>query len=853
MKENKKGIIYFLLAGLVLIFVLCVFIFSFLALFMNKKSEETISDIGTVYMSSMSEQISMHFQTTIQLRLSQMKALVQTTSAQGYEDEREMFETLSYNAKARGFEYLSLYSYDGEFERIDGSRVEVTDAQPFLRSMRDGEDKVAVGTDEEGNKIVLLGVSADYRMQNGEQCIALVGGLPVSYIADTLSLDEEGAIVYSHIIRKDGSFVIRSVDTVSDDYFEQIRSRWDEADAQEAEDSVRELASSMKAGEDFSSVLDTDDGGRQHLFCSSLPYTEWYLVTVMPYGMLDQEVSALSRQWITVTLGCCGVILLGLILLFGKYYELTRRQIRALDAARHEAIQANKAKSEFFSNMSHDIRTPMNAIVGMTAIASANIDNTQQVKNCLRKITLSSKHLLGLINDVLDMSKIESGKMILNTDMVSLSEVMDSIVCIVQPQIKAKKQEFNVLIHDISTENVCCDSVRLNQVMLNLLSNAVKFTPEGGTIDFSMYQEPSPKGADYVRLHLEVRDNGIGIAPEFIDKIFESFAREDDKRVQRTEGSGLGMAITKYIIDAMGGTIDVQSELGRGSRFHIVVDLEVATVQEADMVLPQWKMLVVDDDEMMCQTTISSLKEIGIDAEWTLDGESAVEMVKKRHSLHDDYQIILLDWKLPGIDGVETAKRIRQKIADVSILLISAYDWSEVEKEAREAGVNGFIPKPLFKSTLFYGLKQFIDAVEDEERGASGEQSHLKGCKVLLAEDNELNWEVAEELLTEELGLELEWAENGQICVERFQQSPVGFYDAILMDLRMPVMTGLEATVAIRALDRPDSDIPIIAMTADAFSEDIQRCLDHGMDAHVAKPIDVREIARHLERSIYKQ
>lgn len=848
MKNNQ--IIRFLTVSLVLIFVLCVFIFSFLAVFINQKGEQTISEIGTAYMSSMSEQVSLHFQTTIQLRLAQMEALVNTISVTENSDEDSVLEALSYNAKARGFEYLALYSPDGEFEMIEGDQVKVTDPQPFLESIKNEEDKVAVGTDAQGDNIVLLGVSASYRMENGKKCIALVGGLHVSYISDTLSLDEEGGLVHSHIVRKDGSFVIRSFDAVGDNYFEQIRSMWNTS-SQEAESCVQELGDSMREGKEYSIVLDTDAKGRQHLFCSSLPYTEWYLISVMPYGSLDAKVNTLSSQWISVTLGGCVIVLLTILLLLGKYYDLTRKQISALDEARHEAIEANKAKSEFFSNMSHDIRTPMNAVVGMTAIAIANIDNIQQVKHCLRKISLSSKHLLGLINDVLDMSKIESGKMVLNKDLVSLSEVMDSMVSIVQPQIKAKKQNFNVQIYDIITENVCCDSVRMNQMLLNLLSNAIKFTNEGGTIEFSMSQEPSPKGDEYVRIHLRVKDNGIGIAPEFMEKIFESFSREDDKRVQRTEGSGLGMAITKYIVDSMGGSIDVQSELGTGTQFSIVLDLEVAPVQEADMVLPQWKMLVVDDDEMMCQTTLSSLKEIGIDADWTMDGESAVEMVKKRHGMHDDYQIILLDWKLPGIDGVETARKIREHMSDVSILLISAYDWSEIEQEARDAGVSGFIPKPLFKSTLFYGLRPFMDLSEEGDSVAEEEDMALKGRRVLVAEDNELNWEVAEELLGD-LGLELEWAENGQICLEKFQQSPIGFYDAVLMDLRMPVMTGLEAAQAIRQQDREDSDIPIVAMTADAFAEDIQKCLDVGMNAHVAKPIDIQEVARHLKNFIKK-
>lgn len=573
-------------------------------------------------------------------------------------------------------------------------------------------------------------------------------------------------------------------------------------------------------------------------------------MTVMPYGQLNEQVSNLGHQWLTMTLGGCSIILLALIFVFFKYYNLTRRQVYALNTARQEAVYANQAKSEFLSNMSHDIRTPMNAIVGMTAIATANIDDIQQVQNCLKKITLSSKHLLGLINDVLDMSKIESGKMTLNKDIVSLKELMDSIVSIVQPQIKAKKQKFDVLIRDISAENVCSDSVRLNQVMLNLLSNAVKFTPEGGTIGISMYQEASPVGDTHVRVHLHVKDSGIGMAPEFQQKIYDSFTREDSTRVNKTEGTGLGMTITKYIIDAMEGTIDVKSELGRGTEFHVILDMEKASVQEMDMVLPQWKMLVVDDDEDMCRSTVDSLKEIGIEAEWALDGESAVKMVEKRHRLHDDYHIILLDWKLPRMDGITTAREIRRCTGDeIPILLISAYDWGEIEKDARDAGITGFISKPLFKSTLFYGLKPFADNQVIPDVRAEENQPELSGRRVLVAEDNELNWEVAMELLGD-LGLELEWAENGQICVEKFQQSPVGFYDAVLMDLRMPVMTGFEATTAIRALDREDSDIPIIAMTADAFSEDMKKCLECGMNAHIAKPIDIREVSRHLKKYI---
>jgi signal transduction histidine kinase/CheY-like chemotaxis protein len=577
----------------------------------------------------------------------------------------------------------------------------------------------------------------------------------------------------------------------------------------------------------------------------------------------------MGHDWTVMVYCVCGIILVTLVLVFGQSLKITIAQVAALkaaneeanrergaaEAARREAEHANRAKSEFLSNMSHDIRTPMNAIVGMTTIAIANMNNMEQVQGCLRKIALSSKHLLGLINDVLDMSKIESGKMTLNVDQVSLREVMDSIVSIVQPQVKAKHQQFNIFIHDISVENVCCDSVRLNQVLINLLGNAVKFTPEEGSINVSMFEEDSPKGDEYIRIHLYVKDTGIGMSKEYQRKIFDSFSREDTARVQKTEGTGLGMTITKYIVDAMGGTIEVDSEVGIGSVFHVRLDLMKAQVIEADMVLPPLNMLVVDDDEQLCQSAVSSLKSIGVVPDCCLNAEEALEKVGERHNRHDDYHIIMLDWKLPGMDGITAAREIRRIYGeDVPILLISAYDWSEIEDEAKAAGITGFISKPLFKSTLFYGLKPYVDESSGETvyspLKAESRDVVLEGKKILLAEDNEINWEIANELLTA-MGLELDWAENGQICLEKFRQSDIRHYDAVLMDVRMPVMNGYEATRAIRASGREDADIPIIAMTADAFSEDVKKCLDAGMNAHVAKPIDVKEVCRQLEKYMH--
>lgn len=353
-------------------------------------------------------------------------------------------------------------------------------------------------------------------------------------------------------------------------------------------------------------------------------------------------------------------------------------------------------------------------------------------------------------------------------------------------------------------------------------------------------------GPDYVRCHFRVKDTGIGMSEEFQKRIFDTFSREDTSMVHKIEGTGLGMAITKYIVDEMGGTIQVSSRLGEGTEFHITVDLEVAQVLEKDMVLPSWHVLVVDNNEDLCQSAVESLKEIGIDGEWTLEGKTAVEMVEKHHRMGDDYKAVLLDWKMPDMDGLEVARRIRNCVGgEIPILIVSAYDWSDIEEEAQAAGVNGFISKPLFKSNLYLGLGRYVQGSQEQEE-KKPELLDFTGKRILLSEDNDLNWEIAEEILSEE-GFELERAENGKICVEKFQSSPEGFYDVILMDIRMPVMNGYDACVAIRKLDRKDVNLPIIAMTADAFSDDVQRCKECGMNEHISKPIDVGRLMRILQ------
>lgn len=851
--RRQHEITHFLRNSMVVIGVACVAVFIFLASYMNGQSENTINHVGSIYMANTNERISKHFSTMIDLRLSQLDTLVKSAPTNFQEDSEELRAWMEYNGKLREFDSLAYCFEDGSFEMCYGKQADPIDAEQFLKSMHNGERKVSVGVSPDGERSAVIGVPFEVSLQDGRTSIAIVGKMSLDYISETLALDDDESLMYSFVIRRDGSFVVRSAGAYRDGYFERVRALYDEVeDKADVEQFISELREALANKEvlpskEVYSAMFTMGGERRQMYCSSLPASEWFLITVLPYGTLNEVVETQGRQTLLVFIASCGLLLAIILYVFVKYIRMNRNQIRELAEAKKVAEEASRSKSEFLSNMSHDIRTPMNGIVGMTTIALANINDKTRVENCLKKIVLSSKHLLGLINDVLDMSKIESGKMTLNVEQVSLREIMDSIVSIVQPQTKAKKQKFDVFVYDITSETVLCDSVRLNQILMNLLSNAIKFTPEGGAIEVALQEKESPKGPEYVRILLRVKDTGIGMSKEFKEQIFQSFAREDNKRVQKTEGTGLGMAITKYIVDAMDGEIQVDSVQGAGTEFQVTLDFEKTEQQEEERILPECTMLVVFEHQQICDSTAASLKSMGIQADRALDGRTAVQMVKQHHNGNTDYRMVLLDLDLSDMDGIRTAREIRKELGeDAPILLICAYDFTDIEDEAREAGIREFLSKPLFHSTLYDGLKPFVDLPE-AERDSDKETVDFNGKRVLLAEDNELNWEIASELLRE-LGLELEWAENGQICADMFAKSPPGYYDVVLMDLRMPVKDGYEATDMIRNMDRPDASLPIIAMTADAFSEDIRKCLDHGMNAHVAKPIDLKEITRLLTK-----
>ncbi len=564
----------------------------------------------------------------------------------------------------------------------------------------------------------------------------------------------------------------------------------------------------------------------------------WTLLSLVPAEDLHVD----TENWLLIGVVSAGLLILFLCDLFYMLYFNKRLQIAA-----REAESANKAKTDFLSTMSHDIRTPMNAIIGLTTIAEKNLGDVESTQDSLRKIGLASNHLLTLINDILDISKVESGKLKLSPLTFSIVETVENLVNISQPMIKEKNIEFSFHINQMDKEYLYADQLRLNQIYINILSNAIKYTQPGGRVSVDLREEKSDVPG-CIRLIYVVADTGIGMSPEFMATMYQPFSRQVDSRVNSIQGTGLGLAITRQMVDLLGGTIDCQSEQGKGTTFTVVLDIPEADRQREDMQLEPIDVLLVDDDETMLRTGADALESLGAFAEQAQSGMEALGMIRHRHLAGRDYDLIIVDWKMSEIDGIETIRRIRSEIeADIPILLMSAYDWSDIEDKAKEAGANGFVSKPLFRSTLYDKINDLLGkssgSIEPED-----DYSDLQGLHILVAEDNDINWEIISALLAM-FGITTDRAENGRVCVDMMQAAAKGSYELIFMDVQMPEMNGLDATRAIRSSTDPwVSSIPIIAMTADAFSENVTECLNAGMNGHIAKPVDIKLVIKEIRR-----
>lgn len=606
----------------------------------------------------------------------------------------------------------------------------------------------------------------------------------------------------------------------------------------------------MMEGKKGYTVFRTDaTDGWLYLYYAPAGINQWTIAISVPEREAFANLHDIQRIFLMVA------ELMVVAILF--YYLWVRKNARAamdraveqavLEEKLHKAEAAERAKTMFLSNMSHDIRTPMNAIIGYTTLAETNIDNKERVQEYHTKILSSSNHLLSLINDILDMSRIESGKLNIEEKECSISDIFRDMRNIIQTQMESKQLNFFMDTVDVVDEDIYCDKLHVNQVLLNLLSNAIKFTPAGGAVSLAIRQKPgAPKG--YGAYEIRVKDTGIGMSPDFAEHVFEPFEREKTSTVSGIQGTGLGMAITKSIVDAMGGTIEVKTEQGKGSEFIINFAFRLQTEKKQIVAIRELqglRALVADDSFSTCDSVTKMLAQIGMRAEWTMHGKEAVLRAKQAVEMGDVFYAYIIDWVLPDLSGIEVTRQIRAAVGEEApIIILTAYDWTAIEEEARNAGVTAFCNKPVFVSDLRDTL---IAALGKPGMGAKEAvipetEEELKGKRLLLVEDNELNREIAEEILTEG-GFVVETAIDGVYAVDMVRQSEPGYYDLVLMDVQMPIMNGYEATKAIRALENPAlANIPVVAMTANAFEEDRKTALESGMNAHVAKPINVAKL-----------
>ncbi len=635
------------------------------------------------------------------------------------------------------------------------------------------------------------------------------------------------------IIDADGDYIIKGNSYKNSSFFEFYKS-YNKIDPTKATEFFNNITSST------GSFMMSNSRGEECILAFT-PFEatgDWTLLSLMPSKYLEAK----TENWLLI-----GIVSTGLFVLFVFDLVIMLYFNKQLKVTAKEAKSASKAKTDFLSTMSHDIRTPMNAIIGLTTITEKNLDDKKSVAENLRKITLASNHLLTLINDILDISKVESGKVNLVPQTFSIVETVENLMNLSQPMIKEKNIEFGFHINRMEKEYLYADQLRLNQIYINILSNAIKYTEPNGRVTVDMKEEESEKEG-CVKLTYIVSDTGIGMSKEYMATMYQPFSRQTDSRVNSIQGTGLGLAITKQMVDLMEGTIECESEQGKGTTFTVVLDIPVAEHQRADMKLNEMDVLIVDDDEILLETAVDTLESLGLRAEPAHGGLEALGMIKHREESGKNYDIVILDLKMPDIDGIETIKRIRSEVkSNVPILLISAYSWSDVEEQAKEAGVNGFLSKPLFRSTLYNKINEVlgteVDSIEPEN-----DYSDLQGLNILVAEDNDINWEIISTLLSM-YGITSERAENGHLVVEKMKAAKEGSYTLIFMDIQMPEMNGLDATRTIRKLDDPwASNIPIIAMTADAFAENIAECLNAGMNGHIAKPIDIKLVIKEIRR-----
>lgn len=828
MRRNARRLILILTTG---IFLLCgALLFGGVTASYIRKFNRTLEEENRIRMAETGENIRTYMNAVIDNNRSLLLNAAVALAAVREENRMSYLEKMQ---EQDHFVYIGYAETDGLLYTTLSSEARDISEDSYFKEALTGDYAVTGIVREILKDSAVSGVILAVPIPEGQGVVTAMIDLRQLEVA--LETSNFGGQGYSYIIDKEGSLVLykRSMDYYN--FFNLLDNVTFETGF--SHDAILKDIREGNAGLSCYANFDV----KQYAYYCPLGLNDWTAVNIVAKDVVTQKTDALVYELTGLCIVSVAVFLLLAAIVVILFNQSQNRK------------RADKAKSTFLANMSHDIRTPMNAIIGMTAIAFKHLDDPGQVKKCLNRIESSSQYLLGLINDVLDMSKIESGKMTLHNEYVPLPEVISRMITIVQPSIKSKKQKFSIQLHHVEHEHICTDSLRLSQVFINILSNASKFTPEGGkiTVDIEELQQNSPETANY---RFSFSDTGIGMSPEFVKDIFSSFSREQDSRKNGIEGTGQGMAISKCIVDAMHGTILVKSHQGKGTVFTVELEFQLDRNEPDPVPIPVLRVLIVTDDRNCRDYTSGILNSLGMNTECADTTEEAAVKLKETKNSNKAYDLLIMDARSTGTDMRQYVGEIRTAIGqDIPVLFICAYDCDEIESQVFTDRLNAFVREPLFRSKLCKKLRSLIGQDSNTENMDSGNKEFdFTGLRFLLVEDNELNREIAA-MLFSDTGAVVEMACNGEEGLHHFEEAPAGYYALILMDIQMPVMDGYTATRKIRRLKRPDaSTIPIIAMTANAFAEDVAACMEVGMNAHLSKPLDMQIVQETIQSFTHK-